>query len=91
VRCTGASGTRSTIARALAARLIGADAKEIAIIKNTSEGLSFVAQGLRWHERDNVITTALEFPANWTPWKRLEGAVSSAASRRYRPWSTSSR
>jgi selenocysteine lyase/cysteine desulfurase len=58
--------------RELAAKLIGADAKEIAIIKNTSEGLSFVAQGLRWHERDNVVTTALEFPANWTPWKRLE-------------------
>jgi cysteine desulfurase/selenocysteine lyase len=55
-----------------AARLIGATAKEIAIIKNTSEGLSFVAQGLRWHERDNVVTTALEFPSNWTPWKRLE-------------------
>ena len=58
--------------RASAAKLIGADAKEIAIIKNTSEGLSFVAQGLRWHERDNVVTTALEFPSNWTPWKRLE-------------------
>ena len=58
--------------RESAARLIGADAKEIAIIKNTSEGLSFVAQGLRWHERDNVVTTALEFPSNATPWKRLE-------------------
>ena len=59
-------------ARVSAAKLIGADAKEIAFIKNTSEGLSFVAQGLRWHERDNVVTTALEFPSNWTPWKRLE-------------------
>jgi selenocysteine lyase/cysteine desulfurase len=56
----------------LAARLIGARPEEIAIIKNTSEGLSFVAQGLRWREGDNVITTALEFPSNWTPWKRLE-------------------
>lgn len=58
--------------RESAARLIGAKAGEIAIVKNTSEGLSFVAQGLRWHERDNVVTTALEFPSNWTPWKRLE-------------------
>ena len=56
----------------LAARLIGARTEEIAIIKNTSEGLSFVAHGLRWQEGDNVITTALEFPSNWTPWKRLE-------------------
>jgi cysteine desulfurase / selenocysteine lyase len=59
-------------ARQLAARLIGAQPKEIAFIKNTSEGLSFVAQGLRWHERDNVVTSAIEFPSNWTPWKRLE-------------------
>ena len=59
--------------RQSAARLIGATPGEIAIVKNTSEGLSFVAQGLRWHERDNVVTTALEFPSNWTPWKRLEG------------------
>jgi len=58
--------------RESAARLLGAQPSEIAIVKNTSEGLSFVAQGLRWHERDNVVTTALEFPSNWTPWKRLE-------------------
>jgi len=58
--------------RASAARLLGAQPSEIAVIKNTSEGLSFVAQGLRWHERDNVVTSALEFPSNWTPWKRLE-------------------
>ncbi len=59
-------------AHELAAQLIGAQPKEIAIVKNTSEGLSFVAQGLRWHERDNVVTSSLEFPSNWTPWKRLE-------------------
>ncbi|HEU4886507.1 MAG TPA: aminotransferase class V-fold PLP-dependent enzyme [Thermoanaerobaculia bacterium] len=58
--------------RESAARLIGADADEIAILKNTSEGLSFVAEGLRWKEGDNVVTSAMEFPSNWTPWKRLE-------------------
>ena len=58
--------------RESAARLIGAAAEEIAILKNTSEGLSFVAGGLRWERGDNVVTTALEFPSNWTPWKRLE-------------------
>jgi cysteine desulfurase/selenocysteine lyase len=58
--------------RAAAARLIGAaDPREIAILKNTSEGLSFVAEGLRWREGDNVITTDLEFPSNAVPWKRL--------------------
>lgn len=59
--------------RASAAKLIGAsEPREVAIVKNTSEGLSFVAEGFRWREGDNVVTTALEFPSNYTPWKRLE-------------------
>src|SRR5437868_10591472 len=58
--------------REAAARLIGADPREIAILKNTSEGLSFVAEGLRWREGDNVITTDLEFPSNYTPWSNLQ-------------------
>src|SRR5437899_5215877 len=33
--------------RASAARLLGADRHEVALLKNTSEGLSFVAEGLR--------------------------------------------
>jgi selenocysteine lyase/cysteine desulfurase len=57
--------------RASAARLINAEPREIAILKNTSEGLAFVAEGFRWHEGDNVVTTALEFPSNMTPWKNL--------------------
>jgi cysteine desulfurase/selenocysteine lyase len=58
-------------AKESAARLLNASAAEIAIIKNTSEGLSFVAEGLRWVAGDNVVTTDLEFPSNATPWKRL--------------------
>jgi len=57
--------------REAAARLIGANADEIAILKNTSEGLSFVAEGIRWNAGDNVVTTAMEFPSNWTPWQAL--------------------
>lgn len=58
--------------RASAARLIGArEPREIAILKNTSEGLSFVAEGLRWRRGDNAVTTELEFPSNYTPWMRL--------------------
>jgi selenocysteine lyase/cysteine desulfurase len=58
--------------RESAARLLGARPDEIAIIKNTSEGISFVAEGLRWMAGDNVITTDLEFPSNSTPWRRLD-------------------
>lgn len=58
--------------RAAAGRLINAAPDEIAILKNTSEGLSFVAEGLDWQRGDNVVTTDLEFPSNFTPWKNLE-------------------
>lgn len=58
--------------RQAAARLINAGAEEISILKNTSEGLSFVAEGFRWKPGENVVTTDMEFPSNFTPWKRLE-------------------
>ncbi|HEY6137739.1 MAG TPA: aminotransferase class V-fold PLP-dependent enzyme [Thermoanaerobaculia bacterium] len=58
--------------REAAARLLNATPQEIAILKNTSEGLSFVAQGIRWRAGDNVVTTDLEFPSNSTPWRSLD-------------------
>jgi len=58
--------------RASAARLIGATAGEVSILKNTSEGISFVAEGFRWEAGDNVVTTELEFPSNFAPWMNLE-------------------
>src|ERR1044071_9586256 len=58
--------------REAAARLLNAMPQEIAILKNTSEGLSFVAQGIRWRAGDNVVTTDLEFPSNSTPWRKLD-------------------
>ncbi|HVS31346.1 MAG TPA: aminotransferase class V-fold PLP-dependent enzyme, partial [Thermoanaerobaculia bacterium] len=55
-----------------AAGLLNCGPDEIAILKNTSEGLSFVAEGYRWERGNNVVTTDLEFPSNFTPWKVLE-------------------
>ena len=46
--------------------------KEIAITKNTSEGLSVVANGLDWKPGDIAVVVAGEFPANCFPWKRLD-------------------
>ncbi len=54
------------------ARLIGASPEEIAIIKNTSEGISLIAAGFPWKEGDNMVTSNVEFPANIYPWMRLE-------------------
>jgi cysteine desulfurase/selenocysteine lyase len=60
--------------RAAAARLINASPREIAIVKNTSEGIAMVATGIRWKSGDVVVAFEEEFPANFFPWKRLEQA-----------------
>ncbi len=60
--------------RGLAARLINADPDEITFVKNTSEGISFVANGLHFSHGDNLVTTAVEFPANVYPWMALQAA-----------------
>lgn len=52
--------------------LLGAgDAGEIAMVKNTSEGVSTVAFGLDWKPGDNVVVPRGEFPANAYPWLAL--------------------
>jgi hypothetical protein len=53
------------------AALIGADADEIAMVKNTPDALSMVAAGLRWRSGDRVVTCDQEFPANVLPWLNL--------------------
>ncbi|MBV8895979.1 MAG: aminotransferase class V-fold PLP-dependent enzyme, partial [Acidobacteriaceae bacterium] len=58
--------------RRTAARLINASPDEIAIVKNTSEGISFVAQGFNWRAGDRVVAFREEFPSNYYPWLRLE-------------------
>jgi cysteine desulfurase / selenocysteine lyase len=58
--------------RSAAARLIGVDRSEIALVKNTSEGIATVAMGLDWKLGDRVVAFEEEFPANFFPWKRLE-------------------
>jgi cysteine desulfurase / selenocysteine lyase len=60
--------------RTSAAALIHADPKEIAIVKNTSEGIATVATGIRWRPGDAMVAFEEEFPANFYPWKRLEAA-----------------
>jgi len=53
------------------ARLINASPREIAIVKNTSEGIATVALGLDWKPGDRVVAFREEFPANYYPWLRL--------------------
>lgn len=53
------------------ARIVGASPDEVAFVKNTSEGLSFVAAGFPWKEGDNLVTANVEYPSNVYPWMRL--------------------
>lgn len=53
-------------------RLIGARSPdEIALLKNTSEGLSVIAHGIAWRPGDNVVYPAQEFPSNRIVWESL--------------------
>jgi selenocysteine lyase/cysteine desulfurase len=54
------------------AKLINADVEEIAFVKNTSHGLSIVAEGLDWQKGDNLLVYEKEFPANVYPWLNLQ-------------------
>ena len=54
--------------RPLAAQMIGSTTDEIAFISSTSEGISLVAEGIRWQPGDNVVILANEYPSNVYPW-----------------------
>src|SRR5436190_8329346 len=58
--------------RKSAARLINAQPEEIALMKNTSEGLATVALGIDWKRGDRIVAFKEEFPANQYPWRRLQ-------------------
>jgi selenocysteine lyase/cysteine desulfurase len=55
-----------------AARLVNGSPQEIALVKNTSEGIATIAMGLDWRPGDRIIAFREEFPANQYPWQRLE-------------------
>ena len=50
-------------------KLIGAkDAHEIAFVKNTAEGISILANGLTYHEGDNIVIADQEHQSVLFPW-----------------------
>jgi len=55
------------------AGLINAEsADDIALLKNTTEGICTVANGIDWRTGDNLVLPAQEFPSNRLPWLALE-------------------
>ena len=57
--------------RELAARLIGAEAEEIALVGPTSLALSLAAAGLPLRKGDNILIYLDDYPANVYPWMAL--------------------
>jgi cysteine desulfurase/selenocysteine lyase len=53
------------------AKLISASVDELALIRNTTEGINLVAEGFPWQPGDNVVVPADEFPSNLYPWMNL--------------------
>src|SRR5262245_49353971 len=79
VRDNGSINFRSWIAvkeraRAFLAELLGARPGQVAFMRNTSDSLSTVANGISWQPGENVVTFRGEFPANIYPWLRLREA-----------------
>jgi selenocysteine lyase/cysteine desulfurase len=58
-------------ARESAARLCGVPVDDLAFVKNTTEGLGFVASGLQWQPGDRVVVPDGEFPSTIYPWLAL--------------------
>lgn len=58
-------------AREAVAAFLGAAPGEIALTRNTAEGINLVANGLDWAPGDVVVRTDLEHSAGRLPWERL--------------------
>ena len=57
--------------RALVAEMLNVQADQIAFLRNTSDGFSTIANGLKWQSGDNIVSFVNEFPANFYAWRRI--------------------
>jgi len=64
---------RETKLRNMLAQMINAgSADDIALLKNTTEGICTVANGIDWQAGDNIVLPLAEFPSNRLPWLALQ-------------------
>ncbi len=54
-----------------AAGLLGCDAPELALVRNTTEGINIIAQGVTWKKGDEVILSTHEHVGNSMTWMAL--------------------
>lgn len=60
--------------KASLARLIGAAPEDIALVPNTTQGLSALALCQPWKPGDHAVVFTGEFPTNVTPWQQAAAA-----------------
>ncbi len=53
------------------AKLLHVYPDEIALTRNTTEGINWVANGIDWHPGDRIVSIHGEYPANIYPWMNL--------------------
>ena len=70
VRAFPAWEARRAHLRVLLARLLNADASEIALTPGTTRGITDLALSIPWQRGDRILCMRGEFPANVTPWQR---------------------
>lgn len=58
-------------ARALVAEMLKVRPEQVAFLRNTSDGVASIANGLAWHDGDNIVSFEREFPANYYAWRRV--------------------
>jgi len=64
--------TEQALKQSLATLINAPSADEIALLKNTSEGLSIIAKGIDWQAGDNIVISNQEFPSNFIVWDALK-------------------
>lgn len=60
------------LSKKLFGQYLNTPAENMAMVKNTTEALSMVANGYPWEQGDEVILYAHEYPANYYPWINLQ-------------------
>jgi selenocysteine lyase/cysteine desulfurase len=58
-------------ARDAVAGFVGAQPDEIALTRNTVEGINHISTSIEWESGDVVVRTDLEHPAGELPWERM--------------------
>src|SRR5689334_24098115 len=61
-------------ARGLLANLLGAKPEQVAFMRNTSDALSTIANGLNSRTGDHIVASSREFPSNIYPCLRVRDA-----------------